>query len=99
MAGIESSRCASLARRGLPVAVCSPLTTQLLLPSDWRISFCDSERYAETAGHRMEVRSARVTAGCEKSSKRAASRTAGVRSSGDALDEGFCGAKEALRTS
>jgi len=28
-----SSRCVSLANKGLPVAVCAPLTTQLLLPS------------------------------------------------------------------
>ena len=35
----------SLAKSGLPVAVCAPLTTQLLLPSEWRISCCDSRSH------------------------------------------------------
>ena len=48
MEGIISSRCVSLASSGFPVAVCAPLTTQLLLPSPARIPLLDAARNSTT---------------------------------------------------
>src|ERR1700719_607617 len=48
--GMLNSRCVSLASSGFPVAVCAPLTTQLLLPSDCRISRFVADRKSRAAG-------------------------------------------------
>src|ERR1700680_3547334 len=53
--GMLNSRCLSLASNGFPVAVCAPLTTQLLLPNDCLISRFVADRKSRAAGHRIDV--------------------------------------------
>src|SRR6202035_4334609 len=53
--GMLNSKCVSLASNGFPVAVCAPLTTQLLLPNDRLISRFVVDRKSRAAGHSIEL--------------------------------------------
>src|SRR5580704_14340890 len=50
-AGTLSCKCVSLASRGLPEAVCAPLTTKLLLPMIWEDSSSNSARISRAEFH------------------------------------------------